>query len=155
MIAETIFSICIFLCSTIKFGYAAIAVHTSGAGALGITANVLGGLTGIVAFSYIGEPIKGWMRDRYPDMMGKRFGRMSRLVVHVRQRFGLAGIAFLTPVLFSIPVGVMVAQGIYRSRSSVVSSMCISCIFWAVVFFLPYYAICAQVSHWWASAHGY
>lgn len=138
----------IFLSSTVKFALGASAVITGNLGLSGTLSNVLGGITGIILFTYMGGYLRHWLIKTFPNRLGKKFSRGSRLVVKVRQHFGLSGIAFLTPVVLSIPVGVLLALDLNSHKKTVMTSMVFSCIFWSAVFFIPYYAFNIDVIGW-------
>jgi hypothetical protein len=148
MILKFISDAIIFLSSTVKFALGASAVVTGNMGISGSICNVLGGITGIIIFTYLGSHIRVWLIRRFPKQLGRKFSRSSRMLVKVRQHSGLMGIAFLTPIFLSIPVGVLIALDLTTHKTKIVSSMVVSCIFWSAVFFVPYYAFNLNVVHW-------
>lgn len=75
-------------------------------------------------FKYVGMP-----KRKKPFTVNWR----TRFIVRVRQRFGLAGIAFLTPVLLTVPVGTVIALSMYRSKPRVYAYMLVSFTLWSVV----------------------
>jgi len=90
-----------------------------------------GGLTGITAFLFAGEALfAGWRHlkalvlaafskrtsSQIENQMPKKIKPEGRIIHFVRTRFGLGGIAFVTPCIISIPVGTLVAAGLYRSK---------------------------------------
>lgn len=107
-----------------------------------------GGLAGIITFYYAGTKIAVWWRhlmaliksvftrrpasviERKPP---KRFSRTKRFIVRVKTRFGLAGIAFITPSLISIPIGSLVAANLYRKKKGVLLALMVSLVFWSLV----------------------
>jgi hypothetical protein len=148
MILKFISDIIVFLSSTVKFALGSSAVVTGNMGISGSISNILGGITGILIFTYLGSHIRIWLIKTFPNQFGKRFSRSNRMLVKVRQHSGLAGIAFLTPILLSIPVGVMIALDLTTHKAKIVSSMVVSCIFWSAVFFVPYYAFNINLIGW-------
>jgi hypothetical protein len=148
MILKFISDIVIFLSSTVKFTLASSAVVTGNMGISGTVSNILGGITGIIIFTYLGGYIRIWLLKTFPKQLNKRFSRGTRFLVKVRQHGGLTGIAFLTPILLSIPVGVLLALDLNTHKTKVVSSMVFSCIFWSAVFFVPYFFFNINVIGW-------
>ena len=148
MILKFISDIVIFLSSTVKFALASSAVVTGNLGISGTVSNILGGITGIIIFTYLGGYIRIWLLKTFPNQLNKKFSRGSRFLVKVRQHGGLTGIAFLTPILLSIPVGVLLALDLNTHKTKVVSSMVFSCIFWSAVFFVPYFFFNINVIGW-------
>jgi hypothetical protein len=151
MILKFISDVLIFLSSTVKFALASSAVVTGNMGISGTVSNLLGGVTGIIIFTYMGSFLRIWLIKTFPGRFNKKFSRSNRFLVKVRQHAGLPGIAFLTPVFLSIPVGVMLALDLTTHKTKIVSSMVVSCIFWSAVFFVPYFLfsinVVAMVKH--------
>jgi hypothetical protein len=139
MILKYISDLIVFLSSGVKFALGASAVVTGNMGISGTVSSVLGGITGIILFTYLGGYIRIWLIKTFPNHLGKKFSKGSRFLVKVRTHSGLAGIAFLTPIFLSIPVGVMIALDLTSHKTKIISSMVISCIFWSAVFFIPYF----------------
>lgn len=105
-----------------------------------------GGTMGIFVFYYAGSFISRWWtknvariksfftRRPITDFTGenkKIMTRTNKLIVRVKNKFGLAGIAFVTPCLISIPIGTLVAVTIYRKRKPVILYLMISLILWS------------------------
>ncbi len=92
----------------------------------------LGGMIGIVAFTYLTVPVKSLYKRLFPKK-AKKFTKMNRRIIKVRQRFGLWGIAFITPPIFSIPVGAIVASSMYSNKKQIFATMFVSVLFWSVL----------------------
>lgn len=105
----------------------------------GSLANIMGGILGIVIFTYLGSFIQEYMVKTYPNKFGRKFTRSNRFLIKVKQRFGLGGVAALTPILLSIPVGVFFALALTHDKKKILISMTMSMLFWATVICLPYY----------------
>jgi len=148
MILKFITDLIVFLSSTVKFALGASAVVTGNMGISGTVCNVLGGITGIILFTYLGSHMRVWLIKTFPNQLNRKFSKGSRFLVKVRQHGGLNGIAFLTPIFLSIPIGVLIALDITKQKSKVVSSMVFSCIFWSAVFFVPYFFFNINVIGW-------
>src|SRR5690349_5132017 len=66
-----------------------------------------GGMVGVWAFGFFDKKLRHiWHHWRGDDKKIKKikFTKFKRRMVKFRDRFGLAGIAFLTPVLLSVPI---------------------------------------------------
>lgn len=120
----------------------------------GSLANVIGGIIGIVLFTYLGTFIQDYLAKRFPNQFGRRFTRSTRFLVRVKQRFGLNGVAALTPIILSIPVGVMFALALTHDKKKILVSMITSILFWATVLFLPYYLFDLNIVVWLKSIAG-
>jgi hypothetical protein len=70
------------------------------------------------------------------------------MLVRVKQRFGLNGVAALTPILLSIPVGVLFALTLTHDKKKIMMSMILSIMFWATVLFLPYFVFNINILDW-------
>jgi ABC-type dipeptide/oligopeptide/nickel transport system permease component len=109
---------------------------------LGITgslANIIGGIIGIVLFTYLGGFIQEYLVATFPKKFGKKFSSSTRFLVKVKQRFGLTGIAAITPIFLSIPVGVIFALALTHDKKKIMTAMFLSMFFWAILLFLPYF----------------
>ena len=63
----------------------------------------------------------------------KIFTKKSRRIVRIWKKYGLIGIALLTPILLSIPVGTFIASRLVPQRSTVILYMLFALLFWSVV----------------------
>ena len=105
----------------------------------GSLANIIGGIIGIVLFTYMGSYMQDYLVKTFPKRFGRRFTSSNRFLVRIKQRFGLGGIAALTPIVLSIPVGVLFALALTHDKKKIMISMLMSMFFWATVLFLPYF----------------
>ncbi|MDX2063408.1 MAG: hypothetical protein SFY70_10140 [Bacteroidia bacterium] len=102
-----------------------------------------GGILGTSLLTYFGNRIKGWLRRWYVRRRQARGKPLrtktpkkppSKLVVWATQRFGLMGIAFLTPPLLSPPIGVPLALALTSDTRKIALYMALAMVFWALVF---------------------
>ena len=131
--------IALFFGSIIKFSVGALTVISADLGLGYSIANIIGGIIGIVLFTYLGGIMQSYCIKHYPHIFGKKFTKTNRFLVKVKHRFGLGGIAAITPVLLSIPVGVLFALSITQDKKKILMAMMMSILFWSTVFFLPYF----------------
>lgn len=97
---------------------------------------VTGGMMGVIFFGYTRDALKMlWYKYVGKPKAHKQFrvNWRTRLIVRIRQRFGLAGIAFLTPIVLTVPVGTMIALSMYRSKPKVFAYMLVSFTFWSLL----------------------
>jgi hypothetical protein len=141
-------TITVFFISTLKFAAGSLAAIGSQLGLEGSFSNLIGGIIGIVVFTYLGGFIQVWLIRTFPKMFGRKFSRTSRFLVRLKQKFGLEGIAALTPIVLSIPVGVMAALSVTHDKKRIIVSMVVSCLFWCAVLFLPYYVFNINIQDW-------
>ena len=74
-----------------------------------------------------------FIRNRFYKVKPKKFTKMTRYGVKIRQKFGLAGIAFLTPILFTPPVGAALSMAFRYDKKAILLQMFISAVAWAIV----------------------
>ena len=67
---------------------------------------LIGGILGIVLFTQLGVDIEKWIAKRFSRKF-KKFSWKNRMLVKLRRRWGLWGIALLTPIIIGIPIGVL------------------------------------------------
>jgi hypothetical protein len=94
-----------------------------------------GGMTGVAIYTYLGHWMGGlWRRQDSRSRLKTRISRLRRIVVLIRQRQGLLGIAIFTPVLLTVPIGTFSALVIEPRKSRVMLYMGIAFAFWSVTF---------------------
>ena len=93
-----------------------------------------GGTIGVFSFYFFGEWIMHkWKAFRNSKKTPKKFTKTNRLVVKIRRKYGLIGLALITPVLLSIPVGCIIAARYYRFSYKVILYLIGSVVFWSFV----------------------
>lgn len=141
-------SLLVLLGSTFKFSVGSFTAMFYKLGLAGSLANIIGGTIGIVLFTYLGDFIQSYFIKTFPKRFGKRFTSTNRFLVRVKQKFGLGGIVVVTPIILSIPVGVLFALALTNDKKKIMFSMIISMLFWAAVLFLPYYLFDLNIFVW-------
>jgi hypothetical protein len=137
------------LIASVKFLFApfeAERYHYSFGEAFAIT--TVGGLIGIFAFYYAGTKIVSWWRHSMALIKSifvkksvevlehkprKKFTRTKRFVIRIKMKFGIMGIAFITPCLISIPIGTIVGANFYRKKKGVMLYFIGSLILWSLI----------------------
>lgn len=106
----------------------------------------LGGVVGVLVYTFLSDQIIKlyfWLllfffKKEQPK--GVKFGKTSRLMVKLKQKGGLWAIAFLTPVLFSIPAGVFLTSRYFNVNQSIVAQS-VAVFFWSLFFAFLYSGI--------------
>ena len=133
--------ISVILASMIKF----VGGPLSGL-ALGLTwtetafCTALGMMLSVVAITYTGAALQALL-NRYRPRTPKRFTKRTRMAVRIWKRFGMAGIALLTPLLLTPIGGTVLAVSFRVGRGQLLLYMLISAVFWAVVQSLALYQL--------------
>ncbi len=98
-----------------------------------IACTVIGMMLSVIIFTFLGRIIRfGWEQIRKTPR--KRFSKSSRRAVTIYRKFGIAGIACLTPLLFTPIGGTLLAVSFKASPLRIMSWMLVFAVFWAVVF---------------------
>jgi hypothetical protein len=147
----------IFTLSTVKFGFGGVpwAVFAHLPFFKAVTLTTAGGVTGSILFANISEwALDGWtkFRTRYlPYRKNPRKNILdSKFVQTVKNKWGLAGLAFFTPIVLSIPIGTMLAVRFYNDKQKVISYMLVSIAIWDVAlyfFYNHFYNVLAHYFH--------
>jgi hypothetical protein len=103
----------------------------------------LAGSTGVFAFLFLEEGlIKIWTllkklifpnHEKKPKTRKKVFSRRSRILVKIIRRYGLVGIAFITPTIISIPVGTVLAGRLFENNKVVFLYLSGSVMLWSAL----------------------
>ncbi|MCS7085020.1 MAG: hypothetical protein RMM53_04360 [Bacteroidia bacterium] len=94
----------------------------------------LGGVAGASFFAYFGNQVSrgiGKIRARYFPRRKAPKPPRTTLVQKVWMRYGLPGVAALTPPLFSPPIGTAIAVGFGTPPAKIVAYMSVSFAVWA------------------------
>ncbi|TGE14859.1 hypothetical protein E5J99_14445 [Hymenobacter elongatus] len=95
---------------------------------LGLT--VAGMMTSVALVSSVGRMWALHMRQRRETKGKPLFSKRSRRIVGIFRRFGMPGIAFLTPILFSPIGGTVIATQLHVPRLRILLHMLWSALFW-------------------------
>ena len=136
------------LVASIKFLFApflAAAQHISFIPSLLVT--TLGGTVGIFVFVFLGNYLKHLSQvinytvkrlyksaDKGKDTpIPRKFTWQNKLIIKIKRRFGLFGIAMVTPCIISIPVGCLVASHFFADKKKVLLYTIVSLIIWSLI----------------------
>ncbi len=127
----------VFAIGMFKFVAAPIAGVAAGLPMMVIWAlSVAGMMTTVILISGVGQAWALHLRRRR-QLKGKPlFSRRSRTVVRIYRRFGMVGIAFLTPILFSPVGGTVIATQLHVPRWRILLHMSWSAVLWGFAFTL-------------------
>lgn len=126
----------VFLSSMIKF----IGGPLSGT-AFGLTwvetcvFSVLGMMTSVLIFSLLGAGVRSRLFNRRKKKR-RLFTSRNRRIVQIWRRYGLMGVAFLTPLIFSPIPGTIIAASFGEPWKRIFMYMLVSAVFWGVIFSL-------------------
>jgi len=95
----------------------------------------IGGAVGVFFFMYFASSAKKaylWFLKKR-GVTPRKFTKTNRFIVRVKQRFGLYGLAFITPPLISVPVGAIVVATIYKNKARAFAFLVGGVLFWSVI----------------------
>lgn len=99
-----------------------------------ILITTIGGIGGVITFYYFGEFLQYvFSRKKKKKKEKKVFTRMNRTIVRVKSTYGLLGLAVLTPCLFSIPLGALLAARYFDKDKRTLPFLLASVIVWSFI----------------------
>ena len=98
----------------------------------------VGGILGIYFFTYLSDKIMEWWKRNFRKKRKKIFTKKNRRIVRIKQDYGLIGIALITPLLLSIPVGAFLMVRYYPRSKYKIVALLTSNIIWSVIYTLFY-----------------
>lgn len=122
------------LLSGVKFFLAPSTVVITGYGfwdTIWITS--VGGILGFLMFFYFGQFFRRKMQFLFKKKEKKRFSKRNRFIAKIRGKYGLWGLAILTPCILSIPIGAVMASIYYPKRKGVLMIFGLMIIAWSFI----------------------
>lgn len=93
-----------------------------------------GGMVGVVVYLYLWDSIIKLVRHYFPKKpKAVKFSPLKRKLVVFIKRYEVYGIALLTPVLFSMPIGTILASAIEPNKWRIKIIMLGALCFWALI----------------------
>jgi len=94
---------------------------------------IAGGFSGIVFFYYFSNWINKMIGKFFQKKKKKQvFSKKVRRFIHIKNKYGLIGIALITPVVISIPVGSFIASRFFSKNKFTLLFMLSGVVFWAL-----------------------
>ena len=104
----------------------------------------VGGIAGIYFFAFLSERLISWWKGTFrrsnrkiledEQQVKKIFTRRNRRIVKTKMKYGLAGIAMITPFLLSIPVGVFLVVRYYNNSRYKFTYLIAANLFWSLIY---------------------
>jgi len=111
-----------------------------------------GGITGNIVFTFLSaailKAIHNFRAKRNLIHRRKIFTPFNRRIIRVKKRFGLAGIAFITPILLSTPIGAFIAERFYRDKKKIILYLSLATIFWGLTLYSILFFIHGSLHEW-------
>lgn len=121
--------ISVILLSSVKFsiGGVPLAIFLKFSFIKAVITTSAGGILGVIVFNFISEWIihTGKKITNQKPGTGKKkiFTWQNKLIISTKNKMGLAGLAIITPLFLSIPLGVFLAVRYYKNRKKVIAYM--------------------------------
>lgn len=100
------------------------------------------GICGSIVFGFLSkEVIVGWewvLKKIFPNRQKRTFTKMNRFIIRAKKYFGITGIAIISPLILSIPLGTFLAIRFFKDRHKTVLYMSISSVVWTVALYFLY-----------------
>ena len=102
-----------------------------------VFATTLGGCAGSFVFVHASE----WLLKRAAKLRKKKitsghkknFTVKNKIIVRVKMKYGLLGIATITPLFLSYPVGCIIAMRYFKNKKRVISFLWASTATWSII----------------------
>ena len=92
-----------------------------------------GGVGGFFFFYLFGSMIYKKYQELFQPKQKKIFTPRKRKMVKYKKKYGFWGLAVLTPVLFGIPLGALIAAAFFPERQRTIAVFVSSIIIWSVL----------------------
>ena len=136
---EILKAIPVYLSSMLKFIFGPIGGYAAGLHLITtILATVAGMMTVVLSFTYAGN----WLRENVINRFfgkRKRFSESNRKFVRIWKKYGLIGVAALTPIILTPIGGSILAVSSGSPKEKIVLFMFISGSVWSVIFSVTIY----------------
>jgi membrane protein YqaA with SNARE-associated domain len=122
------------LLSAVKFLFAAggLLIKSHRPWYLDLIITTVGGCVGVVVFTYLGAIISKYF-ERF-HLFRIKYKTLKKLV-RIMHGYGLLGIAFISPMTISIPVGCIISASFEHDKKRIIRVQIASVIFWSVLLF--------------------
>ncbi len=94
--------------------------------------SVVGGIISIFVFAYLSDKIYKLIKKRRKNKEKKRSAKKA-LAIKTARKYGLVGIAFLTPIFLSIPIGTYLALYFFPEKRNTIPVLITSVVAWSLV----------------------
>lgn len=104
---------------------------------------VSSGIFSNVLFTFSSAALLKWW-DNYKERKKigskkKVFTKANRRIIKIKNKFGLVGLAFITPIFPGIPVGAFLAERFYKDKFKIIMYLNVSVVFWSITMYTLFY----------------
>lgn len=101
----------------------------------GVSAGVAGSYAFIYAGDFLIKKMNGLFPKREKKKKRKIFTKRNRRLIRIKNKYGLIGIAALSPVLISIPIGCLIAVRFYHNKKKILLHMAVAVTAWSLIMY--------------------
>lgn len=139
MLEEIAKAVPVYFSSMLKFVFGPLGGYLAGLNIFTtILVTVAGTMTVVVAFSFFGDFLKNRVLQRFLQNKKKFTGRNRRFVT-IWKKYGIVGVAVLTPVLLTPIGGTLLAISFGAPRNKLIFYMFVSAAVWSVLLTVVFY----------------
>ena len=91
-----------------------------------------GGSIGVLVFTYLGAYIAPFFGRI--NVFKMTFTKLKR-IIHIKNKYGLIGLAVLSPILLSIPLGCIISASFESDKQKIIGYQIASVILWSLIIF--------------------
>jgi len=93
-----------------------------------------GGFTGVIFFYYFSNWINKMISKFFPSKKKKKvFSNKVRRFINIKNKYGLIGIAIISPITISIPVGSFIASRFFSKDKYTLAFMLSGIVLWSII----------------------
>jgi len=134
MLEEFFKILTVYLLTMLKFIAGPTLGYASGFSlALTIGITVAGTMSSVLLFTFLGQLLRERVLNRI-FRKRRRFSKRNRRFVKVWKRYGLIGVTFLTPLIFTPIGGTILLTSFGSPKSRIIPWMLLWSVVWAVIF---------------------
>jgi len=123
----------VFLLSGLKFIFGPTLGNSYGLPAVVTALLTAGGMMiPVYLLTFVGDRFRRWM-ERFRSKKRKVFSKKSRRFVRIWKRYGIKGVAFLSPIILTPIGGALVANLFGGEKSLIILWFWVSALFWGFV----------------------
>ncbi|UII33427.1 hypothetical protein LVD17_06275 [Fulvivirga ulvae] len=109
-----------------------------------ILITITGMMSSVLLFTFLGKMLREKVLIKF-FRNKKKFTKRNRRFVVIWKKYGLPGVAFLTPLLLTPIGGTILLASFGSSKREIVVSMFLSAVFWSTVFSILIYVLGPEV----------
>lgn len=101
-----------------------------------IVITITGGWFGVLVFYFFGRVVIDLFMRKYfkkKETQSPKFTRTNKMIIKVKTNFGIVGLALISPVTISIPVGSILAARYFGDNKWSIYYLMASIVFWSFV----------------------